>query len=70
MVNEIVPADQLLPRARELAASIAAQPPLTTKYTRVGFTERLRRIVDDGNGYGLALEGIMAAEVARASSAA
>ncbi|XXQ51869.1 enoyl-CoA hydratase/isomerase family protein [Xenophilus aerolatus] len=70
VVNEIVPADRLLTRARELAASIAAQPPLTTKYTRIGFTQRLRRIVDEGIGYGLALEGITAAEVARASSAA
>jgi enoyl-CoA hydratase/carnithine racemase len=70
VVNEIVPADRLLGRARELAASIAAQPPLTTKYTRIGFTQRLRRIVDEGIGYGLALEGITAAEVARASAAA
>jgi enoyl-CoA hydratase/carnithine racemase len=70
VVNEIVQPDQLLVRARELAASIAAQPPLTTKYTRIGFTQRLRRVVDEGIGYGLALEGITAAEVARESSAA
>lgn len=70
VVNEIVQPDQLLARARELAASIAAQRPLTTKYTRIGFTQRLRRVVDEGIGYGLALEGITAAEVARAPSAA
>ena len=28
-------------------------------------TQRLRRIVDEGVGYGLALEGISAADVAR-----
>jgi enoyl-CoA hydratase/carnithine racemase len=67
VVNEIVPATELLARAHELAARIAAQPPLTTKYTRIGFTQRLRRLVDEGVGYGLALEGITAAEVARAS---
>ncbi|CAN7396696.1 MULTISPECIES: enoyl-CoA hydratase/isomerase family protein [unclassified Variovorax] len=68
VVNEIVPAGQLLARAHELAAGIAAQPPLTTKYTRIGLTQRLRRIIDEGIGYGLALEGITAAEVARASA--
>ena len=28
-------------------------------------TQRLRRIIDEGVGYGLALEGISAADVAR-----
>jgi enoyl-CoA hydratase/carnithine racemase len=64
VVNEIVPKDKLLTRARELAAGIVKLPPLTTKYTRIGFTQRLRRIVDEGIGYGLALEGITAAQVA------
>jgi enoyl-CoA hydratase/carnithine racemase len=64
VVNEIVPKDKLLARARELAAGIVKLPPLTTKYTRIGFTQRLRRIVDEGIGYGLALEGITAAQVA------
>ena len=31
----------------------------------IGFTHRLRRLVDGGSGYGLALEGITAADVAR-----
>ncbi|MDB5850547.1 MAG: enoyl-CoA hydratase/isomerase [Rhodoferax sp.] len=69
VVNEIVPADQLLARAREIGALIAAQPPLTTKYTRIGLTQRLRRIVDEGIGYGLALEGITAADAARSAVA-
>ena len=67
--NEIVAANNLLSRAREVAAGIVKLPPLTSKYTRIGFTQRLRRIVDEGIGYGLALEGITAAEVARASAA-
>jgi hypothetical protein len=29
---------------------------------------RLRRIIDEGTGYGLALEGISAADVARAAA--
>ena len=64
-VNEIVPADQLLPRAREIAEGLAKLPPLTTRYTRIALTQKLRRIVDEGVGYGLALEGISAADVAR-----
>jgi hypothetical protein len=40
---------------------------LTTRYTRIALTQKLRRIIDEGVGYGLALEGISAAEVARGS---
>ncbi|MDQ7976076.1 enoyl-CoA hydratase/isomerase family protein [Paraburkholderia sp. SARCC-3016] len=69
VVNEIVPANQLLERAHAIAATIAKQPPLTTKYTRIGLTQRLRRVIDEGIGYGLALEGITAAEVARTAAA-
>lgn len=64
-VNEIVPAEKLLARAHEIAESLAALPPLTSRYTRIALTQKLRRIVDEGAGYGLALEGISAAEVAR-----
>jgi len=66
-VNEIVSADKLLPRAREIAEELAKLPPLTTRYTRIALTQKLRRIVAEGVGYGLALEGISAADVARMS---
>jgi enoyl-CoA hydratase/carnithine racemase len=66
-VNEIVPADKLLARAREIAERLAKLPPLTTRYTRIALTQKLRRIIDEGVGYGLALEGISAADVARGS---
>jgi len=66
-VNEIVPADRLLPRAREIAEQLAKLPPLTTRYTRVALTQKLRRIIDEGVTLGLALEGISAADVARKS---
>src|SRR5271163_770303 len=68
-VNEIVPADALLARAREIAEELAALPPLTSRYTRIALTQKLRRIVDEGAGYGLALEGISALEVARSTPA-
>ncbi len=64
-VNEILPGDKLLPRAREIAQKLAKLPPLTTRYTRIALTQKLRRIIDEGVGYGLALEGISAADVAR-----
>ncbi|MDE2331313.1 MAG: enoyl-CoA hydratase/isomerase family protein [Bradyrhizobium sp.] len=69
VVNEIVPAARLLARAHEIADAIAALPPLTSSYTRIATTQRLRRIVDEGVGYGLALEGISAADVARSTAA-
>jgi enoyl-CoA hydratase/carnithine racemase len=65
-VNEIVPADKLLARARVIAEELAKLPPLTARYTRIALTQKLRRIIDEGVGYGLALEGISAADVARA----
>jgi enoyl-CoA hydratase/carnithine racemase len=65
-VNEIVQSDKLLVRAREIAEGLAKLPPLTSRYTRIALTQKLRRIIDEGIGYGLALEGISAADVARA----
>ena len=68
-INEIVPANRLLPRAHEIASQLAKLPPLTTSYTRIALTQKLRRIIDEGVGYGLALEGISAADVARSMAA-
>lgn len=65
VVNEIVPERRLLARAHEIADGIAALPPLTSRYTRMALTQRLRRVVEEGAAYGLALEGVSAAEVAR-----
>jgi enoyl-CoA hydratase/carnithine racemase/AraC-like DNA-binding protein len=65
-VNEIVPADKLLIRAREIAERLAKLPPLTSSYTRIALTQKLRRIIDEGVGYGLALEGISASYIAHA----
>jgi enoyl-CoA hydratase/carnithine racemase len=67
-VNEIVPADKLLSRAQEIAEGLAKLPLLTARYTRIALTQKLRRIVDEGVTLGLALEGISAADVARAGS--
>ena len=66
-VNEIVPADKLLTRAREIAEGLAVLQPLATRYTRIAMTQKLRRIIDEGVTLGLALEGISAADAARTS---
>jgi enoyl-CoA hydratase/carnithine racemase len=68
-VNEIVPTDKLFARAREIAEGLAKLPRLTSSYTRIALTQKLRRIIDEGVGYGLALEGISAADVARSMTA-
>lgn len=69
VVNEVVPADRLLARAHEIADGIAALLPLTSLYTRIALTLRLRRLLEEDGGHGLALEAISAAEVARTMAA-
>jgi hypothetical protein len=44
-------------------------PPLRLSYTRIALTKRLRRTIDEGVGYGLTLEGISAADIARSTAA-
>jgi enoyl-CoA hydratase/carnithine racemase len=64
-VNEVVPRSALLARAWELARHMTKQSPLTLRYTRMALSNRFRRRLQEGLSYGLALEGISAAEVAR-----
>jgi enoyl-CoA hydratase/carnithine racemase len=63
-VNEVVSREALLPRAWELARYIKKQSPLTLRYTRMALSTRFRRRLQEGLSYGLALEGISAAQVA------
>ena len=63
-VNEIVSREALLPRAWELARHMSKQSPLTLRYTRMALSTRFRRRLQEGLSYGLALEGISAAQVA------
>src|SRR5580692_11084722 len=63
-VNEVVSREALLPRAWELARHMNKQSPLTLRYTRMALSARLRRRLQEGLSYGLALEGISAAQVA------
>ena len=58
LVNEVLPPDQVLARAWEHARMLAEKPTLLLRYTRVMFTEHLRKRMQDLLGYGLAMEGL------------
>jgi enoyl-CoA hydratase/carnithine racemase len=64
VVNEVVPREQLLSRAREIAGEIVKRPTLATRYARVALTQQLKRAMLDNLGYGLALEGLGALSTA------
>ena len=63
VVNEVLPKDKLMARARELAAQVAKQPPLALRYARLLMNQQLKRLMDDGVTLGLAVEGLSAIEV-------
>lgn len=62
VVAEVLPADELLPRALALARQIVAQPPRTVRYTRQVLVHGLRRLLADELDLGIALEGLAALE--------
>jgi enoyl-CoA hydratase/carnithine racemase len=55
-VNEVLPKEKLLDRAWELARELAKRPPLTLRYTRMLFTQDLKRAFLDELAHGLARE--------------
>jgi len=62
LVNEVLPLQELLPRAWTLAEQLAQRPPLVLRYSRVLLTQHLKRQIHDLLGYGLALEGLGVAD--------
>jgi enoyl-CoA hydratase/carnithine racemase len=68
VVNEVLAPDQLMPRALELAHRLATLNPLTLRYSRVALTHRLKRLIDEALGYGLALEALAGLENVRLRS--
>jgi enoyl-CoA hydratase/carnithine racemase len=58
VVNEVLPKDKVLDRARELARLLLQQPTLVRRYTRICMTEDLKARMHGLLAYGLALEGI------------
>jgi enoyl-CoA hydratase/carnithine racemase len=62
LVNELLPREELLPRAWELAEGLIQQNPLVLRYTRLLFTHQLKRMMHEVLGYGLAMEGLAAVD--------
>lgn len=58
VVNEVVPADRVLTRAHELAAKIAAKPPLGRRYARTMLTREWKRLMHEQLGMGLTHEAL------------
>ena len=63
LVSEVLPRENLVPRAWELAEQLAQRPPLTLRYTRVVMTLLIKRLMQDMLGYGLAVEGLGAIDL-------
>ena len=58
LVNELMPREKLLPRARGIAQHLAQENPLVIRYTRLLFMQTIRRLTTDLLPFGLALEGL------------
>jgi len=58
LVAEILPQDKVLARAWEHAEILTKRPTLLLRYTRLMFTEYIRKRMQDLLGYGLAMEGL------------
>jgi enoyl-CoA hydratase/carnithine racemase len=58
LVAEVLPKGDVMPRAREIAATLAKKQDLLLRYTRLVFTHRLKKMMLEDLGYGLALEGL------------
>lgn len=63
-VAEVLPHDQVLARAQELAESLAAKPQLLTRYLAITLRQRISRRMAEGTALGMALEGLTAANLA------
>ncbi len=58
VIGEVVAADQVLPRALEIAHIFAAKSNLARRYSRVVLTQRYKRLMAEGLDLGLALEAL------------
>jgi enoyl-CoA hydratase/carnithine racemase len=63
-VAKVVPLDQVLPQAQELAEQMTRRPHLTNKYIAVIFRQRISRRLAEGMLTGMALESLTAANLA------
>ena len=64
-VAEVLPLDRVVPRAQELAETLAARPQLLTRYLAVTLRQRISRRMAEATQLGMALEGLTAADLAQ-----
>ena len=69
LVAEVLPPDKLLARAWDLAEGLTKKPILLLRYTRLLFTEYLRRQMHELLGYGLGMELLALGEKPEAPAA-
>lgn len=62
LVSEVLPQQELLPRAWALARQLRQRPNLLRRYARVMLTQDLKKRMHELLGYGLALEGLAAVQ--------
>lgn len=58
LIAEVLPKAEVLPRAWEIATYLATKPTLMLRYTRLMFTQEIKRQMHDLLPLGLALEGL------------
>jgi enoyl-CoA hydratase/carnithine racemase len=58
IVGEVLPHDQVLDRALEIARMFAGKTDLALRYSRVVLTQRYKRLMDEGLSLGLGLEAL------------
>jgi enoyl-CoA hydratase/carnithine racemase len=58
LVNEVLPREQLLPRAWEIARQLIRQPPMVLRNSRLILTQELKGRMHDLLEYGLNFEGL------------
>ena len=56
MVTEVLPVERLMPRAHEIAVELLKLPSLARRYTRLMFTKRLKKLVNEV-AFDMGLEG-------------
>ena len=62
-IGEVVPQQQVLSRAQELAEQMTANPQLTNRYVAMIFRQRISRRLSEGMALGMALESLTAANL-------
>jgi enoyl-CoA hydratase/carnithine racemase len=60
LFNEVLPADQVLPRAYELARKVLEAPPATVRLFRPTVLQQVKRLFVDDLSHGLMMEGMAA----------